>query len=146
MKSHAAVLSSSYETSTGMPAAVRAQVVNLLSQRLADAIDPDTQTTQGHWSGKGPHSIALLTVFDAIHDALEDYVDLLATFGGRVRRAINETGGWGDQDSGDAHTRISRGVDRVVAVDPELVADHREELVADMVQQRMGSVERTGGK
>jgi starvation-inducible DNA-binding protein len=145
-----------YETSNDLPEDVRGQVIDLLNQRLADAIDLATQTKQAHWNVKGPHFIALHKLFDEIHDAVEDYVDLLAErvvqlggitagtarmvaerselpeypraiaggaehvtalagalaeFGGHVRRAIAETGDWGDRDSADICTQISRGVD-----------------------------------
>jgi starvation-inducible DNA-binding protein len=36
----------------------------------------------------------------------------LAEFGGHVRRAIGETADWGDRDSADICTEISRGVDK----------------------------------
>jgi len=67
-----------YETSNDLPEDVRGQVIDLLNQRLADAIDLATQTKQAHWNVKGPHFIALHKLFDEIHDAVEDYVDLLA--------------------------------------------------------------------
>lgn len=146
-----------YETSNDLPESVRAQVIDLLNQRLADAIDLQTQTKQAHWNVKGPHFIALHQLFDEIHGAVEDYVDLLAErvvqlggvaagtarivaerselpeyphaiaggaehvnalasalaeFGGPLRRAIKETGDWGDQNSADICTEISRGVDK----------------------------------
>ena len=146
-----------YDTSNDLPERVREQVIDLLNQRLADAIDLGTQTKQAHWNVKGPHFIALHKLFDEIHHAVEDYVDLLAErvvqlggiavgtarmvaerselseypnaiaggsehvtalasalaeFGGHVRRAITETGDWGDQGSADICTEISRGVDK----------------------------------
>lgn len=146
-----------YETSNDLPEGVRARVIGLLNQRLADAIDLATQTKQAHWNVKGPHFIALHKLFDEIHGAVEDYVDLLAEravqvggiaagtarmvaersqlpeyphdiadgaahvnalaralaeFGRHVRRAIAETGEWGDQDTADICTEISRGVDQ----------------------------------
>lgn len=146
-----------YETSNDLAEGVRGQVIDLLNQRLADAIDLQTQAKQAHWNVKGPHFIALHKLFDEIHGAVEEYVDLLAErvvqlggiasgtarivaerselpeyphaigggaehvnalasalaeFGASVRRAIDETGGWGDQVSADICTEISRGVDK----------------------------------
>ena len=146
-----------YMTSNDLPEGIRAQVVDLLNQRLADAIDLGTQTKQAHWNVKGPHFIALHKLFDEVHGAVEDYVDLLAErvvqlggiaagtariaaqrstlpeyphaiaagaehvnalakalawFGSQVRRAIGETTDWGDHDSADLCTEISRGVDK----------------------------------
>jgi starvation-inducible DNA-binding protein len=146
-----------YETRNDLPEGVRAQVIELLNQRLADAIDLQAQAKQAHWNVKGPHFIALHTLFDDVYGAVEGYVDLLAervvqlggiaegtlrtvmkrstlpehppaistgsehvhalaralgTFGRHVRRAISETADWGDQDSADICTEISRGTDK----------------------------------
>lgn len=67
-----------YKTGNDLPEEVRAQVANLLNQRLSDAIDLDANAKQAHWNVKGPHFIALHKLFDEIHDAVEEYVDLLA--------------------------------------------------------------------
>ena len=56
-----------YETGNDLPEGVRAQVIDLLNQRLADAIDLGTQTKQAHWNVKGPHFIALHHLFDDVH-------------------------------------------------------------------------------
>jgi starvation-inducible DNA-binding protein len=146
-----------FETSNDLPERVRVKVIDLLNQRLADAIDLGTQAKQAHWNVKGPHFIALHKLFDEIHAAVEEYVDTLAervvqvggiaegtarmvaerselseyplaiaggaehvnalaaalaTFGSHMRRGIDETGDWGDQDSADICTEISRAVDK----------------------------------
>ena len=67
-----------YETSNDLPEGIRASVVDLFNQRLADAIDLQTQTKQAHWNVKGPHFIALHKLFDEVYGAVEGYVDLLA--------------------------------------------------------------------
>src|SRR5213594_2145149 len=56
----------------------RGQVIDLLNQRLADAIDLQLQSKQAHWNVKGPQFIALHKLFDEIYDAVQEYVDLLA--------------------------------------------------------------------
>jgi starvation-inducible DNA-binding protein len=56
----------------------RAQVSELLNQRLADCIDLQTQCKQAHWNVKGPSFIALHKLFDEINEEVEEYVDLLA--------------------------------------------------------------------
>jgi starvation-inducible DNA-binding protein len=146
-----------YDTSNDLPETVRAQVAALLNDRLADVIDLATQAKQAHWNVKGPQFIALHKLFDEIHDAAQEYVDLLAErvvqlggiaegtvrivaerselteyprtiadgpehvdalagalaeFGARIRRAIDQTGDLGDQDSADICTEISRGIDK----------------------------------
>ncbi|HEX9711313.1 MAG TPA: DNA starvation/stationary phase protection protein Dps [Actinomycetota bacterium] len=67
-----------YDTSNDLPDNVRAQVAGLLNERLADVIDLATQAKQAHWNVKGPQFIALHKLFDEIHDAVQEYVDLLA--------------------------------------------------------------------
>lgn len=67
-----------YETLNDLPKASREQVVDLLNQRLADAIDLQTQVKQAHWNVKGPNFIALHELFDDVYDAVSEYVDLIA--------------------------------------------------------------------
>jgi starvation-inducible DNA-binding protein len=67
-----------YETSNDLPSDVREQVVNLLNERLADGVDLETQTKQAHWNVKGAQFISLHKLFDDVHGAVEEYVDLLA--------------------------------------------------------------------
>ena len=56
----------------------RARIVELLNARLADSIDLATQLKVAHWNIKGPAFIALHELFDQIHAAAGEYVDLLA--------------------------------------------------------------------
>src|SRR5437762_2061745 len=56
----------------------RVEISALLNQRLADAIDLQTQMKQAHWNVKGPHFIGLHKLFDEIDEAVEEYVDLIA--------------------------------------------------------------------
>jgi starvation-inducible DNA-binding protein len=67
-----------YPTRNDLPEPTRAQVVGLLNQRLADAIDLQTQCKQAHWNVKGPAFIALHKLFDEINESVEEYVDLIA--------------------------------------------------------------------
>jgi starvation-inducible DNA-binding protein len=67
-----------YPTRNDLPETARREVVGLLNQRLADAIDLQTQCKQAHWNVKGPSFIALHQLFDEINEAVEGYVDLLA--------------------------------------------------------------------
>jgi len=54
------------------------QVSTILNQQLADGIDLQSQCKQAHWTLKGPTFIALHKLFDEIHRAILEYVDLLA--------------------------------------------------------------------
>ena len=146
-----------YETQNDLGVGIRAQVIDLLDKRLADAIDLSGQIKQAHWNVKGAQFSPLHLLFDAIHASVEEYVDLiaervvqlggvahgtvrmaaerselreypvdavdgtehvkalssaLAEFGTRIRRAIGESSAWGDQDSADICTEVSRGIDK----------------------------------
>lgn len=67
-----------YETENDLPTNTRSEVIELVNQRLADAIDLQIQLKQAHWNVKGPHFIGLHELFDKIAEAVEDYVDLIA--------------------------------------------------------------------
>jgi len=146
-----------HPTLNDLPEPTRGQVIDLLNQRLADAIDLQLQAKQAHWNVKGPQFIALHKLFDEVNEAAEEYVDLLAervvqlggiaegtgatvaerselpqyplnissgeehvwalsnalaSFGERIRRAIDELEELGDADATDICTEISRGVDK----------------------------------
>lgn len=146
-----------YETLNDLPETTRAELIELLNQRLADAIDLQCQIKQAHWNVKGPHFIALHELFDDVYEAVSEYVDLiaeripqlggiaegtirvaaersrleeysltistgeahvaavsraLAFFGREARLAIDEAGGFGDADTADLFTEVSRGIDK----------------------------------
>src|SRR5437773_3476295 len=67
-----------FKTKNDIPEATRVQVVELLSARLADAIDLQTQLKQAHWNVKGPTFIALHELFDKIQAEVAGYADDLA--------------------------------------------------------------------
>jgi len=67
-----------YPTKNDLPEDSRSEAIGLLNQRLADAIDLQTQCKQAHWNVKGPAFIALHKLFDEINEEVEEYVDLLA--------------------------------------------------------------------
>jgi starvation-inducible DNA-binding protein len=67
-----------YETANDLPKTSRVEVIGLLNQRLADALDLQSQMKQAHWNVKGPNFIGLHKLFDEIDEAVEEYVDLIA--------------------------------------------------------------------
>src|SRR5262245_7081625 len=67
-----------YETENDLPESMRAELIPLMNQRLADALDLQLQMKQAHWNVKGPEFIALHKLFDKIHESVESYVDLIA--------------------------------------------------------------------
>ncbi len=81
-----------YKTKNTVPEKVRTQMISVLQERLADAIDLQSQTKQAHWNVKGPSFIALHELFDKIAEDSEEYVDLIAEriiqFGGIAEGTI----------------------------------------------------------
>jgi len=67
-----------YETLNDVPKPAQIELIKLLNQRLADAVDLQMQLKQAHWNVKGPNFIGLHKLFDEVHEGLSDYVDLLA--------------------------------------------------------------------
>jgi starvation-inducible DNA-binding protein len=67
-----------YKTKIDLSEKTRRSVITILNDRLADAIDLQSQVKQAHWNVKGPHFIALHELFDKISDAVLEYIDELA--------------------------------------------------------------------
>ena len=60
------------------PERIRLDVLVLLNQQLADAIDLSLQAKQAHWNVKGPHFGSLHPLFDEVAQALYEACDVLA--------------------------------------------------------------------
>jgi len=67
-----------FRTRHDLPAKVRAQLVPILNQQLADTTDLFTQVKTAHWNVKGREFIALHKLFDELAEQLEDHGDTLA--------------------------------------------------------------------
>src|SRR5882672_2358292 len=67
-----------FPTKNDLPEDKRVEVIGLLNQRLAEAIDLQTQCKQAHWNVKGPSFIGLHKLFDEVNEDVETYVDLIA--------------------------------------------------------------------
>jgi starvation-inducible DNA-binding protein len=67
-----------YKTKIDLPEKTRRAVITILNDRLADAIDLQSQVKQAHWNVKGPHFIALHELFDKISDAVLEQIDEIA--------------------------------------------------------------------
>jgi starvation-inducible DNA-binding protein len=67
-----------YKTKIDVPEKLRRNVIVVLNERLADAIDLQSQVKQAHWNVKGPNFIALHELFDKISDAMLDHIDTIA--------------------------------------------------------------------
>ena len=70
--------SATHPTLNDLQDLIRGQVISLLNERLADAIDLQLQTKQAHWNVRGPSFIALHKLFDDIDASVRAYVDILA--------------------------------------------------------------------
>jgi starvation-inducible DNA-binding protein len=67
-----------YKTKIDLTEKVRRNVIVILNNRLADAIDLQSQIKQAHWNVKGPHFIALHELFDKISDVMLEQIDEIA--------------------------------------------------------------------
>jgi len=67
-----------YDTRNDLAPRTRTKAVEILSARLADAIDLAAQVKHAHWNVKGPHFIALHELFDKIAEDIEEHVDTIA--------------------------------------------------------------------
>jgi len=67
-----------YKTKNDLPEKARTQVVALLQERLAEAVDLAAQAKQAHWNVKGPSFIALHQLFDAVYGNAGGHVDAIA--------------------------------------------------------------------
>src|ERR1019366_9545047 len=67
-----------YETENDIPQKARVELNALMNERLASAVDLQTQMKQAHWNVKGPNFIGLHELFDKGKEAVESYVDMIA--------------------------------------------------------------------
>jgi len=81
-----------HKTKNDLPEKVRVQMITLLQERLAEALDLGSQTKQAHWNVKGPSFIALHELFDEVYEHVDGHVDMLAEriiqFGGIAEGTI----------------------------------------------------------
>jgi starvation-inducible DNA-binding protein len=67
-----------YKTKIDLPEKVRRNVIVILNDRLAYAIDLQSQIKQAHWNVKGPNFIALHELFDKLSDVVLEQIDEIA--------------------------------------------------------------------
>jgi starvation-inducible DNA-binding protein len=67
-----------YKTKIDLSEKVRRNVIVILNDRLAYAIDLQTQIKQAHWNVKGPNFIALHELFDKLSDVVLEQIDEIA--------------------------------------------------------------------
>ncbi len=134
-------------------ASARESLVELLNQTLADTSDLVSQFKQAHWNVRGMDFWQFHTLYDAIHEALEPFVDSVAervnTLGGVAMGTVRMAGansalkefpnGFGDSKKFTTELR-----DRLAAYAKQVRADigKSEELgdptTADLLTQLSG--------
>jgi starvation-inducible DNA-binding protein len=158
-----------FSTRIDIPQKQRTTLIELLNNRLADAIDLKLQAKQAHWNVKGPSFIALHELFDDVASDLDEHADTiaeritalggeaegtlaavakrtsikayplhlktgkehvealsdaLAALGKNIRQAIAHADEFGDADTVDLFTQISRELDKKLwFVEAHLQAD-----------------------
>ncbi|MCB9149177.1 MAG: DNA starvation/stationary phase protection protein Dps [Caldilineaceae bacterium] len=67
-----------FNTHNDLAHEVRATIITLLNQQLADTFDLYSQTKQAHWNVKGMNFMQLHLFFDELAEGLLEYVDMIA--------------------------------------------------------------------
>jgi starvation-inducible DNA-binding protein len=67
-----------YKSKIDLSEKIRRNVIVILNDLLAEAIDLQSQVKQAHWNVKGPNFIALHELFDKISDVVLEQVDEIA--------------------------------------------------------------------
>src|SRR6266513_4825123 len=121
-----------YATKNDLPEKARVEVIGLLNQRLAEAIDLQTQCKQAHWNVKGPAFIALHKLFDDVNEDVETYVDLIAERVVQLGGVAEGTIGAVEQRSKlpDYPIGIASGLEHVAALSDALSAFGRAARIA----------------
>src|SRR5579859_2833796 len=74
-----------YKTKIDLPEKTRRNVIAILNDRLADAIDLQSQVKQAHWNVKGPHFIAL-------HELIDEIAERVTSLGGTAEGTVAVAG------------------------------------------------------
>ena len=132
-----------FPTKNDLPADKRVEVIGLLNQRLAEAIDLQTQCKQAHWNVKGPSFIGLHKLFDDVNEAVENYVDLIAERVVQLGGVAEGTIGAAEQRSKlpDYPIGIATGPEHVAALSDALSAFGR---AARITIEEMNELEDAG--
>lgn len=67
-----------YPTENDLSENRRSELIALMNQRLASAVDLQMQLKQAHWNVKGPNFIGLHELFDKVTGSVGSYVDMIA--------------------------------------------------------------------
>ena len=132
-----------FPTKNDLPEDKRVEVIGLLNQRLAEAIDLQTQCKQAHWNVKGPSFIGLHKLFDDVNEDVENYVDLIAERVVQLGGVAEGTIGAAEQRSKlpDYPIGIATGSEHVAALSDALSAFGR---AARITIEEMNELEDAG--
>lgn len=121
-----------FSTKNDLPEDKRVEVIGLLNQRLAEAIDLQTQCKQAHWNVKGASFIGLHKLFDEVNEDVESYVDLIAERVVQLGGIAEGTIGAVEQRSKllDYPIGIATGAEHVAALSDALSAFGRAARIA----------------
>lgn len=104
-----------YPTRIDLSGDVRAPMIIMLNQQLADTLDLYSQTKQAHWNVRGPEFYQLHLLFDQLAAGVVEYIDLIAervtALGGEARGTVRMSAGASRLP--DYPERISRGMQHV---------------------------------
>ena len=107
-----------YATENDVSLDHRTNMIGLMNQRLASAVDLQMQMKQAHWNVKGTSFIALHELFDKAYQEIEGYVDLIAErivqFGGIAHGTVRASAA--SSELADYPAAISEGLAHVEAV------------------------------
>ena len=132
-----------FPTKNDLPEDKRVEVIGLLNQRLAEAIDLQTQCKQAHWNVKGPSFIALHKLFGDVNEDVANYVDVIAERVVQLGGVAEGTIGAAEQRSKlpDYPIGISTGPEHVAALSDALSAFGR---AARITIEEMNELEDAG--
>jgi len=146
-----------FKTSIDIPADVRAKMIDLINQQLADTFDLLSQVKQAHWNVKGSDFIQLHKLFDAFAEHLVEYVDLVAERAAMLGGYVKGTARMAAANSTlpEYPTDAVKGLDHVKALSDrytlycastrkaiETADEHNEPTTADLFTEIFGSNEK----
>ena len=67
-----------FKTRVGLRQDVRAPMISLLNQQLADTFDLFSQTRHAHWNVKGAEFFQIHLLYDKLAEQVEGFIDMIA--------------------------------------------------------------------
>lgn len=129
-----------FDTRIGLKDDVRAKVVNLINERLADLIDLQLVIKQAHWNLKGVHFIGVHEMLDGFRAEVDGFVDSVA-------ERATQLGGtaYGTVQAVDKATHLSAYPTNIHKVEDHLnaLADHYGEA-ANLVRKAIDQTDELG--